>query len=69
MTKAENKFGLTIEEIRELKTWYVKQQDFETAVLWREMETVICPIKKSTTRRLKRMNEIIQLSPGLVHES
>lgn len=46
MTKAEKKFGLTIEEIRELKCYYVKQQDFETAVMWREMEREIVPPKK-----------------------
>lgn len=60
MTKAEKKFGLTVDEIRELKVWYVKQQDFETAVMWREMETAICPVKKK--KRIQSGKEVyIQL--------
>lgn len=57
MTKAEKKFGLTIEEIRELKCWYVKTQDFETAVMWREMERMIVP-------PLKDVDHPIQLNTG-----
>ncbi len=57
-SKAEKKFGLTLEEIRYLKGWYVKTQDFETASLWREMERAIVPLTKKEVERLEMLSRL-----------
>lgn len=58
--RSVSKYGLKLSEIVDIKCWFVKEQDFENAVVYREMERSVIG-KRELAKQIKNRKHKITL--------